>query len=79
MCLCKVVSRQAMNTAQCPICGVFRSEHTTTLCSPCCLSYDRYSFKDGSVYAALIWAATRARRFERARAKKIDIPVDDSH
>lgn len=37
------------------------------LCRLCARSYDRDLGRDGSVAAALIWAARRARRFERAR------------
>lgn len=49
------------------------------MCSACAVSYERSTSKDdGTLLAALHWAATRARRFERARHKN-DIPDDDPY
>lgn len=39
----------------------------TALCAACCRSYDRNGEGDGSVLAAIVWAAKRARRFEAKR------------
>ncbi len=65
-------------TRRCFICGVFRAKYSTVMCPPCTISYDRSTAKDdGTLWAALKWAADRARRFERARLKKIEPPDDD--
>lgn len=39
------------------------------MCEPCGKSYDRYAFDTGSIADVIIWAAKRARRFERKRAR----------
>lgn len=39
------------------------------LCDSCKRSYDRYAFDDGSVLAAMKWAAERRGRAERKRVK----------
>jgi hypothetical protein len=41
---------------------------TGLLCKPCGQSYDRVHARDVTMFAALTWAATRARFFERRRA-----------
>lgn len=51
---------------KCLVCGEAQTNRGS-MCSSCGRSYDRYSFKDSSVMSALIWAAKRARRFERKR------------
>lgn len=40
------------------------------MCGSCGESYDRARRRDdGTIFAAMAWAAARARRFERAKAK----------
>lgn len=43
------------------------------MCAPCAKSYDRTAHRDGSVMEAMVWAANRARRFERQRQKRNEI------
>lgn len=40
------------------------------MCVTCCRSYDRQAHKDESVMGALVWAAGRARRGEKKRARQ---------
>jgi hypothetical protein len=41
----------------------------TCICDRCARAYDRATKNDdGTIVAAMIWAARRARKFERARA-----------
>lgn len=51
----------------CAICGEPRAKKGQGWCSACTRSYDRDSFSDGTVAAAVEWAAERARKFERRR------------
>lgn len=50
----------------CYVCGEKRSP-AGGMCGWCCASYDRDRRRDSSIYAALNWAARRARAFERKR------------
>jgi hypothetical protein len=52
---------------RCPICGERRPGGL--MCSVCSRSYDRDAHQDGTVFEAMLWAAERARRFERRRQK----------
>jgi len=48
-------------------------EHETAgslLCKLCGESYDRDLYRDDTVASAVLWAARRARRFERARKER---------
>lgn len=49
---------------RCDVCGEPREAN---FCRTCAKSYDRYTFKDVTVMAAIVWAARRARRFEQRR------------
>jgi hypothetical protein len=54
----------------CPICQA----HELTrglMCEPCGESYDRYAHAEGTHFEAMRWAAQRARRFERRRARRL--------
>ena len=42
---------------------------TQTMCDR--RSYDRTAHRDGTVMEALVWAANRARRFERRRVREL--------
>ena len=57
-----------MNRFACVICGE-PYNGVNLMCGPCGRSYDRSAHDDGSVFEAMRWAALRARRFERKRAK----------
>jgi predicted amidophosphoribosyltransferase len=50
----------------CGICGE-PCQRVTEMCDACGRSYDRTAHRDGSIIEALLWAARRARRFERKR------------
>lgn len=45
-------------------------EKDELMCKSCCRSYDRYSFKDCSVYSAIVWAARRAWRMSAKRERE---------
>jgi hypothetical protein len=51
----------------CLICG--RARRGGLMCAACARSYDRSAHRDGSVFEAMVWAAGRARRAERARGE----------
>lgn len=54
---------------QCPVC--LEISTGGRMCALCGKSYDQYAFwADSSVMGAIIWAAKRARRFERSRRSK---------
>jgi predicted amidophosphoribosyltransferase len=56
-------------SVRCVICQ--RPAKRSRLCKLCGRSYDRHAHRDGSVLEAMAWAAARARRFERLRAKQV--------
>lgn len=51
-----------MGDRPCDICG---GPSKALMCTVCCRSYDRNGHKEGSLHAALTWAAGRARRAQR--------------
>lgn len=53
-------------TGPCAICGP--GERARRWCIDCRMSYDRHARNDGSVMEAIVWAARRAKRYERKRA-----------
>ena len=58
---------------RCPICDTLHFVAVGQLwCSDCGKAYDRFHQRtdDGTMMAALNWAAKRARLFERRRGKK---------
>jgi len=59
--------------SKCVIC-VERPRAVSLFCVVCGKSYDRSVEKDTSIAAALIWAAQRARQFERARHVRHSLP-----
>ncbi len=50
-------------------CEICLGPSAALMCSACGRSYDRYAHGDGSIHAALVWAARRARRAQAARIK----------
>jgi predicted amidophosphoribosyltransferase len=50
--------------ALCPVCGRFA---TVLLCDQCRKSLDRMSKRDSTIWGVIVWAAKRARRFERSK------------
>jgi hypothetical protein len=46
---------------RCVICGL-ENEGNGSMCRRCGRSYDRYGIGDGSILAAMEWAAARSRR-----------------
>lgn len=53
----------------CLICG-FELVRGWRMCITCCKSYDRHAYEDESVMGAMVWAAGRARRGEKKRARQ---------
>ena len=53
----------------CPVCG--EPGQKPSMCRACQVSYDRrIRTDDGTVMGVLVWAAARARKFERRRARQ---------
>ena len=50
------------------------SSRPSLLCNRCTRSLDRAQSKDMTIYTVIVWAAKRARAFERARAKEKAVP-----
>lgn len=55
---------------KCVICYERPAKGALLMCGTCGRSYDRDARRVGDVAEAIAWAAQRARRFERARARK---------
>lgn len=53
---------------KCGICNL-RLAGSGRFCSVCGRAYDRNAHNDGTVMEALLWAAKRARFFERKRSR----------
>lgn len=47
------------------------SARPSAMCRPCSRSYDWYAFRSRTVLAAMVWAARRARLFERRRGARV--------
>jgi len=58
------IDRPRTNT--CAICGE-GTIRPTNMCRDCEKSYDRSAFDDGSVMAAILWAARRSRWYAERR------------
>jgi hypothetical protein len=57
----------------CTICG---ERPGVLMCKVCQASYDRTAHRSGDAWEAMAWAANRARRFERKRAKVAGIRAE---
>lgn len=61
----------------CLVCCAPKSVVAWGLCALCQRSYDRALGKDQTIMGAIVWAAQRARRAERARIKAAaDVGLD---
>lgn len=54
---------------ECIVCRERGVRYSTEMCEPCNRSYDRYAHDTGAIWDVIVWAADRARRFERRRAR----------
>lgn len=61
--------RRKLIDVTCVVCGE-RPRTGALFCGPCGRSWDRDASKDASIAAAVLWAARRARWFERRRRRK---------
>lgn len=48
----------------CEICGM-ATNRPVKMCAQCGIAYDKEAHEDGSVMEAIVWAARRARWYER--------------
>lgn len=64
-----------MSLGLCAICHQLPARGRFGMCETCGVSYDRVAHRDGSVIEAMVWAAKRARHFERKRqvAKRLAV------
>lgn len=53
----------------CAVC-LNRAARSYLMCELCGLSYDKMANRTSTIDEIIRWAASRARRYERARAKK---------
>jgi hypothetical protein len=58
-----------MNRRLCVVCNTHPIVNSVGMCRSCCKSYDR-SLSNTSTWAAIEWAAKRARLFERRRRRR---------
>ena len=53
---------------KCVVCAE-RMKTGTLMCNICGRSYDKSAYEDTTIAAAIVWAAERARRFEKTRQR----------
>lgn len=58
---------------RCVMCGEHGEPPARGMCRLCQRSYDETAHRMGCVWEAMAWAARRARRFERKRARERDV------